>query len=204
MANRLRLSSRVILDGLLTAAQLEGALRACAQHELFLPSGARRGFFLGDGAGVGKGRQQAAVILHNLNHGRRRAAWFSVSADLIDDARRDLRDLGAGGVRCHDLRDYRVDENLSRVGELGVGILFCTYALLVTGRSSCRSRLAQVLKYLGHGFDGVLTFDEIHRAKNLGLEEGGRGRVKGSRTAEAVRDLQEQLPLARVLYARCR
>ena len=39
---------------------------ACARHEHFLPNGQRAGFFLGDGPGVGKGRQIAALVTENL------------------------------------------------------------------------------------------------------------------------------------------
>ena len=59
-------------------------------------------------------RLQAAVIWHNFNHGRRRALWLSVSADLIDDARRDLDDIGAGSIPCLDLRDYPADAVATR------------------------------------------------------------------------------------------
>lgn len=37
------------------------------------------GFFIGDGAGVGKGRQIAGIILDNFARGRRRAVWLSTS-----------------------------------------------------------------------------------------------------------------------------
>ena len=37
------------------------------------------GFFIGDGAGVGKGRQIAGIILDNYARGRRRAVWLSTS-----------------------------------------------------------------------------------------------------------------------------
>lgn len=54
------------------------------------------GFFLGDGAGVGKGRQIAGIIMDNYARGRRRAIWVSTSSDLHHDAERDLQDLGCG------------------------------------------------------------------------------------------------------------
>lgn len=55
--------------------------------------GARAGFCLGDGAGVGKGRQIAAVITEQWRRGVRRILWMSVSNDLRHDARRDLNDI---------------------------------------------------------------------------------------------------------------
>ena len=41
--------------------------------------GQRAGFFIGDGAGVGKGRQIAGIVLDNYARGRRRAVWVSTS-----------------------------------------------------------------------------------------------------------------------------
>jgi len=48
------------------------------------------GFFLGDGAGVGKGRQLAGIIYENWLNGRKKHIWLSASSDLSFDARRDL------------------------------------------------------------------------------------------------------------------
>ena len=58
-------------------------------------SGSTAGFFLGDGAGVGKGRQIAAMIKEHHAQGRKRTLWLSVSNDLRFDAERDLADIGA-------------------------------------------------------------------------------------------------------------
>ena len=52
----------------LSAAQLESIVYASQRGERFLPSGQRCGFFLGDGPGVGKGRQIAGLILENFLH----------------------------------------------------------------------------------------------------------------------------------------
>ncbi len=54
-----------------TLIQLEGILYACSRHQEVLPSGERAGFFIGDGAGVGKGRQIAGCVLDNYARGRR-------------------------------------------------------------------------------------------------------------------------------------
>jgi hypothetical protein len=197
--NRLRLPSKTFLRGHLTTAQLEGVLRACAQHDLFLDDGCRKGFFLGDGAGVGKGRQQAGIIFHNFNHSRRKSLWFSASADLIEDARKDLQDIGAGIIDCHDLRNYKAEQDLTKIRALDQGILFCTYSLLVSGKSPAKSRVEQILRYLGKNFDGVVSFDEMHCAKNLG-QEGPANEKQGSETAKRVNYLQEKLPFCRVLY----
>lgn len=57
-------------------------MRACKQTI----AGARAGFFLGDGAGVGKGRQIAALIkeywLTRRKKAPKRVLWVSTSTDL--------------------------------------------------------------------------------------------------------------------------
>ena len=45
--------------------QLESIVYACQRHERMLPDNQRAGFFIGDGAGVGKGRTIAGRIPAN-------------------------------------------------------------------------------------------------------------------------------------------
>ena len=86
------------LGGALSRLQLETIAYASRRHATDLPSGERSGFFLGDGVGLGKGRQLAGLIVHNMRKAkagpalRRRHVWVSVSQDLSEDAKRDLRD----------------------------------------------------------------------------------------------------------------
>ena len=51
----------IIDSGKLSRLQLEGVRYACSKHLEILPTGQRAGFFIGDGAGVGKGRQIAGA-----------------------------------------------------------------------------------------------------------------------------------------------
>lgn len=51
----------IVDKGKLSRLQLEGVRYACRKHLEILPSGQRAGFFIGDGAGVGKGRQIAGA-----------------------------------------------------------------------------------------------------------------------------------------------
>lgn len=53
----------------------------------------RQGFVVADQTGMGKGRTVAAILVDNWRKGRNRGAWFSVNADLAQDAKRDLKDL---------------------------------------------------------------------------------------------------------------
>ncbi|BAT89728.1 hypothetical protein VIGAN_06076300 [Vigna angularis var. angularis] len=84
----------------LSCLQIETLVYACQRHLQHLPNGARAGFFVGDGAGVGKGRTIAGLIWENWHHGRRKALWISVGSDLKFDARRDLDDVGAAYVEA--------------------------------------------------------------------------------------------------------
>uniref|UniRef100_S4REW7 Strawberry notch homolog 2a n=1 Tax=Petromyzon marinus TaxID=7757 RepID=S4REW7_PETMA len=80
------------------------------------------------------------------------------------------------------------------------GVLFATYSALI-GESfatgTMRTRIKQVLDWCGPEFDGVVVFDECHKAKNLCPV----GAAKPTKTGKAVLDLQNKLPHARVVYA---
>jgi hypothetical protein len=53
-------------SGQLSSLQLESVVYAGQRHQCFLPDGkTRAGFFIGDGAGVGKGRQISGIIYDN-------------------------------------------------------------------------------------------------------------------------------------------
>lgn len=65
--------------------------------------GTRRGFFVGDGTGVGKGRQIAAVILDNVCQDRLRHIWCTISTSLLYDAHRDFTDLGRSDIKLYPL-----------------------------------------------------------------------------------------------------
>ncbi|XP_039104103.1 protein strawberry notch homolog 2 isoform X2 [Hyaena hyaena] len=176
-------------SGALSALQLEAITYACQQHEVLLPSGQRAGFLIGDGAGVGKGRTVAGIILENYLRGRKKSLWFSVSNDLKYDAERDLRDIDASGIAVHALSKIKYGDNTT-----SEGVLFATYSALI-GESQAggqhRTRIRQILEWCGEAFDGVIVFDECHKAKNASSTKMGK----------AVLDLQSKLPLARVVYA---
>ncbi|KFO28907.1 Protein strawberry notch like protein 2 [Fukomys damarensis] len=176
-------------SAVLSALQLEAITYACQQHEVLLPSGQRAGFLIGDGAGVGKGRTVAGIIVENYIRGRKKALWFSVSNDLKYDAERDLRDIEAPGIAVHALSKIKYGDNTT-----SEGVLFATYSALI-GESQAggqhRTRLRQIIQWCGEAFDGVIVFDECHKAKNASSTKMGK----------AVLDLQNKLPLARVVYA---
>ena len=123
----------------------------------------RRGWFLGDGTGAGKGRQVAGIILDNWLKGRRRAVWISKSDKLIEDAERDWTAIGGYRSDIVPLSRFRQGAAIA----LEEGILFTTYATLRTqARGEKASRVQQIIDWLGRGFDGVVVFDEAHAMAN--------------------------------------
>nr|CAB0002093.1 unnamed protein product [Nesidiocoris tenuis] len=191
-----------ITSGALSALQLEAITYASQQHEHFLPDGSRAGFLIGDGAGVGKGRTIAGLIFENYLKGRKRAIWVSVSNDLKYDAERDLKDVGAANIDVYTLSKFKYAKISSSLnGNVKRGVIFSTYSALI-GESTqssgkYKSRLKQLIQWCGNDFDGLIVFDECHRAKNLCPV----GSSKPTKTGLTVLELQNKLPLARVVYA---
>ncbi|KAG7280140.1 LOW QUALITY PROTEIN: hypothetical protein CRUP_003767 [Coryphaenoides rupestris] len=171
------------------------------QHETFLPNEDRAAYLIGDGAGVGKGRTIAGVIYENYLLGRKRSLWFSVSNDLKYDAERDLRDIGAKNIQVHSLNKFKYGKiSAKHNGSVKKGVIFATYSSLIGESQSggkYKTRFQQLLHWCGEDFDGVIVFDECHKAKNVCPV----GSSKPTKTGLAVQELQNKLPKARVVYA---
>ncbi|XP_047192548.1 protein strawberry notch homolog 2 isoform X4 [Scophthalmus maximus] len=185
----LSIPQSTINSGSLSALQLEAIIYACQQHEVILQNNQRAGFLIGDGAGVGKGRTVAGIILENYLKGRKKALWFSISNDLKFDAERDLKDIDAPNIPVHALNKIKYGDTAT-----SEGVLFATYSALI-GESQAggqrRTRIKQILDWFKPDFDGVIIFDECHKAKN----------ATSTKMGKAVLDLQNKLPRARVVYA---
>ncbi|MER9655219.1 strawberry notch family protein [Mesorhizobium sp. M0152] len=226
------LPDAIIDEGLLSDAQLESVIYAGEAHCGHLigawtvdetcdvvsaaPEDAanavrfRRGWFLGDGTGCGKGRQVAGIILDNWLQGRRRAIWISKSDKLLEDAQRDWAALGQEKFLVQPLSRYRQGTPI----RLAEGILFTTYATLRSQeREGKKSRIAQILNWVGQdargdegptgpkkSFDGVIVFDEAHAMANAAGGKSERGDVSPSQQGRAGLRLQHALPDARVVY----
>ncbi|MCP4701540.1 MAG: methylase [Gammaproteobacteria bacterium] len=157
----------------------------------------RRGWFLGDGTGVGKGNQVAGIILDNKLQGRRRAVWISMGDKLINDAKRDWEALGGDPSDIFDLGKFKQGASIPPIQ----GILFTTYATLRTAaRGGKISRVEQIVDWVGEDFDGVIAFDEAHAMANASSCKGERGDKKASLQGLAGLRLQHSLPDARVVY----
>jgi predicted RNA methylase len=213
------LPPRLISSGILSDAQLESVVYAGEAHASQLagtytvddtydlvsaaPADARdavrfrRGWFLGDGTGAGKGRQVAGIILDNWLKGRKRALWISKSDKLIEDAERDW--LAVGGYRSDIVPLSRFRQGAAIA--LEEGILFTTYATLRTqAKGDKPSRVQQIIDWLGRDFDGVIVFDEAHAMANAAGDKGERVEKKPSQQGQAGLRLQHALHDARILY----
>lgn len=156
----------------------------------------RMGYMVGDGTGVGKGRQIAGCILDRWCRGQRRAVWISKSAALLEDARRDWSALGGLPIDIQPLDAFPLSGAIS----MESGIIFMTFATLRSQRDEAQSRLQQVLAWLGSDFDGLIAFDEAHEMANAAGTETRFGQQKGSEQGLAGVRLQNLLPRACVLY----
>ncbi len=216
---RPHLPAELVADGTLSDAQLESVIYAGEAHAQHL-AGAwivdetcdvvtaaaedaddavrfRRGWFLGDGTGAGKGRQVGGILLDNWLKGRRRAVWVSKSDKLLEDAQRDWSALGQERLLVTPLSRFRQGTPI----RLPQGILFTTYATLRSDeRGSKVSRVRQIVDWLGEDFDGVIIFDESHAMQNAAGSKGERGDQAASQQGRAGLRLQHALPDARVVY----
>src|SRR4030095_5848528 len=186
------LSREIVTEGRLSDIQLERVIYAGQRHEQRLPDGARAGYYVGEGPGVGKGRRLAGIILDNWNQSRKRAVWLSVNNDLLESTRRDLNDLGVD-IALARINDYAAANEIT----LPEGVIFSSYSSLISAAKNRARRFDQIQRWLGT--DAVVIFDEAHKAKNA--LAGGRG--EPTQTGQAVIDLQDSQRHAeyRVVYS---
>lgn len=186
------LPKKLCEDGRLSQMQLERVIYAGQAHEQRLSSGARAGVSIGDGTGAGKTATLVGIVLDNWFQNRRRAVWFSVKADLIEAVREEFERLGIK-IPIRLINDFAPDEFIG----LREGVVFCTYKSLIAKTKHGKRRLDQITTWLGA--EGLLFFDEGHRAKNAFANDAG----KPTQTGAAVVEIQnhEKFSDYRVVYS---
>lgn len=192
------LPQKIITDGVVSDVQLESISRAGQSHSQMLPNGTRRGYFMGDGTGIGKGRTIAGIILDNYNQGRKKAVWVTLNSSLVNDAKRDVKAVfGSPDLVTQFVGGNKADQIMGQ----DEGILVVSYSSLSRAFDSPGSNFEKIVKWLGKDFDGVIVFDEAHKMGNSSDTKGSRGVKKASQTGLAGIALQEALPKARIVYS---
>jgi len=198
----------------LSSAQLETVLLAGSAFERYLPGRYlpneagdqlfekegghvyRQGFFVGDGTGVGKGREAAACLMDQWCRGNRRHVWISLNGPLLGDARRDWEALGGMAVDIQPLDAIGLGQPIT----MSAGVLFLTYSTLRSVRDKGHSRLDQILAWLGDDYEGLIIFDESHALANAAPAASDFGDAVASQQGITGLRLQNALPRARILY----
>lgn len=176
----------------LSAMQFERIIYVGQAHEQRLADGSRAGISIGDGTGTGKTATLAGIILDNWFQGRRRAVWFSVKADLMEAVSGEFQRLGLAPPLTL-INEYSSDGDIN----LGDGIIFCTYKSLIARSKTGNRRIDQITKWLGS--EGIVIFDEGHKAKYAFADDRG----KSTQTGAAVLEIQDpvQFPDLRIVYS---
>ena len=214
-----KLPANVRSDGLASAEQLEALIYACDAHSRFLDTKwriddkgdvvfakdddldgkyHRTGFMISDGTGCGKGVEAALVILANWCEGRKRAVFVTKNKELLPDIRRDWIRLGGYAEQIVPFTQFKLGEKI----QLSEGILFVTYGgLKSAANGDKKSRVDQIIEWLGEDFDGAMCFDESHMMGNCTGDTNDRGQT-GSASSQALAgtELINRLPNARVVY----
>ncbi|RLC88358.1 MAG: hypothetical protein DRJ03_02895, partial [Chloroflexi bacterium] len=196
-----KIPRKTITSGALSDVQLEAIVYAGQAHGKKLPSGERQGFLIGDGTGIGKGREVAGIMWDNWNHGRKKAVWISETANLFNDAKRDIDGVGWDSSVLFPQSKTKATGSLPKRD----GVLYTTYSTVKSkarGENGAegKGRLQQIVDWLGEDFDGVIAFDESHNMGNAVPLKGKRGPTKPSKMALAGVELQKLLPNARIVY----
>lgn len=153
------LPSATVTQGKLSIAQIESVVYAGQAHNQWveinvtpdqqkrygLAEGGnvkyRRGFFIGDGTGVGKGREISGILLDNLRQGRKKAVWVSEKQGLLNDAKRDFGGVGGDADLLFNQNETTADGKVPSKN----GIIFTTYSTLRSGTAAAKPATAAQL-----------------------------------------------------------
>jgi hypothetical protein len=224
------LEPSIISRGLLSAEQLETVIYAGEQHRSNFtvttmtkdgPVTAiyRKGYYIADGTGTGKGRIAASIIRDSFNQGRDRAIWLTMNELLLKDAVRDWSDILGSPDVFQKWSSTKLSDELTIPANT---ILFGTYAMLRARKREkvkpaaeiapaeppgpkietvMRRRVDQLIDALPPTFDGVIVLDESGELENAdpSVTEHGNSR-EASLQGQTALELQARLPNARIVY----
>ena len=206
-----QLPQSVMEKGTISAVQLEAIALAGQQNNTILPDGSRSMLLIGDGTGVGKGREAAGILWDNFRQGRKRLMWISQNWDLMQDAMRDLDGVGATEMTRGNEKNSRGQYTTSTksfvrpLSDFGYGepikhqgLLFSTYGTARAKDKKGNKKITQIEDYLRGDDDGegaYLVLDEVQELKNAVV--GGRARP--SQQGAAIRELLHKIPNLRIV-----
>jgi hypothetical protein len=165
-------------SGRLSDAQMESIIYAWTKFEKYLDEEqrVRCGFFLGDGAGVGKGRTIAGLIKQHWYKSGKRILWVSVSQDLRRDARRDLDDLNLNNENNTGIEIYSPKGTNHIPDSKWKGVVFITYSLLRSGLPAVKKGKRRKKKSAAVG---------ASRVAQLMATEAAEGTYSGGSTSDS-------------------
>lgn len=197
MTEALHIPKKLVSDGILSDAQLEAVTRAWQSFGKQLDNGETQGYFIGDGTGVGKGREIAGIMYESFLRDHEKAVWITKGSNLLTDAKRDLGAVIEGETPILQLEGGK---KLAKLDKFNKGVLFATYDTVGKEHTKSDSNLNALVKWLGKDFDGVIAFDEAHQMGNATGAKTSRGRSKPAEKAVACIELQRMLPKAKIVY----
>lgn len=195
-----------VLAGSISVAQYEVIALAKDAHARIVPEvdgepAYRMGFMLADGTGAGKTISSMGIIADNWADGRRRHVYITEKARHLGQAEKAAAMVGLRKSDIFTLDKYPTHAMIPKRD----GILFLTYADLrhataANKKAGVYPRLKQVLDWCGPEFDGVLGYDEAHNMRNAVANPEEQFGSDTSLQGELGIELQNELPMARVLY----
>jgi len=197
----------IITSGRLSDVQLEGLFYAMNSNAQRIPgTRTRKTFLVGDGTGVGKGAQLAAVAMACMMKGMRKILWVSKTGELINDAIRDWKWIGG------DEKFIIPHEKLKGDITLESGIIFSTYMMASrkqhiketrdeNGVLTVKTKGTDRFKQLVDWKPDIILYDESHELKNSLSESGKRGAKKVAKKAVQGIELINAMPEAVIAMA---
>ena len=152
-----------IKAGKISDIQLESVVYAGQSHNEILPDGNRRGYFIGDGTGVGKGRESPRYF--GIIGGKVEIKGFGYLKRVpYSMMRKEIRRYRMG-LWCSD-ESEQGESRCYNNGRQRHPVHHIRYAEGQTRNAEAATRLEQIVNWLGKDFDGVIAFDESHNMGN--------------------------------------